>query len=640
MILFTGFHSAYADFSEEDLYKKIYEKFQFAPTETAITRVSGQMGMKKESVERILTTNPLELTIEGDLSQITKIPFCQSNRSEDILGRCLMEFQDLFKSVRSLAEYEVVLKEEISSGDRWTNGTLIDGSFDIIVDLNVIDVILFGPRAKAPQPRLPGSIIDGNETKLVDPLVQPFPPPDGPGSGDNRDGNGGGNNGNENNGDGNDNGSDDGNNNENDGSDNNDNDTTNPPDTTDDQNTFPDENSNTQNGEYGMCKDPDALYFGGDNTSSSNTPTPKEKTDDTSSQENTNTENGEKKDEKKSDENTQKKNDSQNGETRKNSGGAKNVSDPQKELPDLSGGNDDFDRGTYPDLDGIDSGGGCAGDEVDLFYGLLCIPKFCKDLICVNMYLTTKPAFSLAEQETPACIECIIERGYEILESMADVVEAPKSASTVGYSLSSFLSITKNLGIEFYLLPRALPFLNYNDPSKENSSKEIAKGMENDATGKPTPSEKSEKIAPENLPAPQEELLAEKEDGSSESTEPGADSPNYQLLKKMLKNDCKFVFQYFPGRADVSTSQLLSLCDDYMGSKKKEAWEQVVLTEAALPSDAQKKIDVDLQKEFFTNISASLERFREDVKSMTAVVLQMHPEKIDTSNTQCKKNLK
>src|SRR5687768_1255052 len=72
-----------------------------------------------------------------------------------------------------MAMYETVLATEIGAGDRWANGTLSDSSFDIIVDLNVIDVILFGPKAQIPEARLSGNVTSGRQRSFAD-LITPL----------------------------------------------------------------------------------------------------------------------------------------------------------------------------------------------------------------------------------------------------------------------------------------------------------------------------------------------------------------------------------------------------------------------------------------------------------------------------------
>src|SRR6185295_17276599 len=167
LLLLSGRVSA-ADFpGEQNLYNHVYEDLSQKPQEIALERVSKQLAISNSELQKILGG-------AADTALLGKLGFCGGTElTPTQIFACSTKVQDMFAEEELFASYEVPLEAEISAGDRWANGTLSDGSFDIVVDLNVIDVILFGASATVPTARTPGEIAPRRD-RLISELIPPL----------------------------------------------------------------------------------------------------------------------------------------------------------------------------------------------------------------------------------------------------------------------------------------------------------------------------------------------------------------------------------------------------------------------------------------------------------------------------------
>lgn len=178
----------------KNLYLRVYNDIKNTTPQIAVQRVAGFADVSVEDITALR---------DGEISLGTK-GLCGD--FFDGVMTCEREILDALEFETSLMELEVDMKEQLQASEIWANGSLADSGFDLIVDLNIIDVILFGKRANIflqrfedeekdqfinPQrglqelaniPRQPGDI-DNNDGDIFDPNNPlNFPPFDESGS--------------------------------------------------------------------------------------------------------------------------------------------------------------------------------------------------------------------------------------------------------------------------------------------------------------------------------------------------------------------------------------------------------------------------------------------------------------------------
>lgn len=461
-----------------------------------------------------------------------------------------------YDEIQELIGYETALTLEIASGDRWANGTLDDGSFDIIVDFNVIDVILFGDDAALPPPRIAGKVQeDSNYSRaprygdLVDPLL--FPPllGDDGGNGDGDGGDGGDGDGDGGDGDG------DGDGGDGDGGD------------------------GDGDGDSGpMCVDPEALFLAEQDQSEGGSGEIE----------------GEDSDSDSSDPSEDEEGDSAGVG---NEGEGSNVSDPIEELPDFAGEEDGYIRGEYPNLDDIEEDEGCEGEEIPVFNGMLCLPQFCDDILCVFTEIRPGRTFTLASVETPACIECIVRKGVEILETMEKTVETPQCTNKKGYGIRKRLFGGGE--IDFQAIPKPLPFLRYKTPDQTRPPSAILQDAQTAVLGQ-------------------------------------AEFSNFELAKEILSDDCSAILRLYPSNAVVSAQELFDQCTEDKEQKRLKTIGKLMSSHGGAPSTIESYQALERGNEFVVAVYQELYYLRANMESFTRAVQTLTPKNIKDVDVRCK----
>ncbi len=137
-------------FSAESFAKNFYgdikERVENEEKITVSGRVNFSTGLSHNIVEELMKGN---LSTENE-QQVRK--YCGE---EGLIFNSVCR-ENLKKTVvleMDLAEMETQMDLELSADEIWANGTLQDSPFDLVVDLNIIDVILFGTSAEIPLAR-------------------------------------------------------------------------------------------------------------------------------------------------------------------------------------------------------------------------------------------------------------------------------------------------------------------------------------------------------------------------------------------------------------------------------------------------------------------------------------------------------
>ncbi len=122
-----------------------------------------------------------------------------------------------------------------------------------------------------------------------------------------------------------------------------------------------------------------------------------------------------------------------------------------------------FRGGTYPDLRKYQNKKKCGAGEKSFFYGRICIPEFCNEMICVkiDMKTTTKPA-SVSNLN---CTECHIDRANTALDKMMGTLgqNTPNVNPMEPYFLRAIANLFKNVTSRITIIAKPLPFLVYDE---------------------------------------------------------------------------------------------------------------------------------------------------------------------------------
>lgn len=145
--------------ADDDTYfSSIYNKIKTSSHEEVLSRMSKQTGLSSSEVDDIL---------EGSISQEAITSLCKNDLKIDGLFQCMNELQNLYQFERSVAQTEAMEKELAYASEIWANGTKADSSFDLVVDLNIIDVIYFGSEAQIPKARIYDPFSDDNDETIT-----------------------------------------------------------------------------------------------------------------------------------------------------------------------------------------------------------------------------------------------------------------------------------------------------------------------------------------------------------------------------------------------------------------------------------------------------------------------------------------
>ncbi len=152
----------YFRFPEEDLYMTIYKKsdeieekalknMEMLLNISPVVAPSALAGETRSTVKEMVTT-PISEIIQRILKNNETVQdlniICKSSSILVDYYQCKEKIQKTYAQEIKILQQEYRLHWESLSESVWANGTLEDGSFDVLVDLNIIDTIFFGRNAK------------------------------------------------------------------------------------------------------------------------------------------------------------------------------------------------------------------------------------------------------------------------------------------------------------------------------------------------------------------------------------------------------------------------------------------------------------------------------------------------------------
>ena len=146
----------------EEFYGDILNKVEVEESVIVAKRVSYQSGLPEELIQMLIkgsVTNEGKRLIEQ---------WCGKGNSININSTCEENLLEQVELELDLAQLETQVGHDIIQDEIWANGTLRDAPFDLVVDLNVIDIILFGKESDIPLARW----ADDEETALNIPVAQ------------------------------------------------------------------------------------------------------------------------------------------------------------------------------------------------------------------------------------------------------------------------------------------------------------------------------------------------------------------------------------------------------------------------------------------------------------------------------------
>lgn len=130
--------SVYGDSNPQGLYLRIYESVKNDLGKKSLERISKQSTFSQSDIEQALEGNFTENLIEK-----CKALYNQSNLSSDLYS-CLSTLEENYNYEKRLVALETEMKGEGEANEIWSDGELSNSFFDLIVDLNIIEIILFG----------------------------------------------------------------------------------------------------------------------------------------------------------------------------------------------------------------------------------------------------------------------------------------------------------------------------------------------------------------------------------------------------------------------------------------------------------------------------------------------------------------
>lgn len=156
-------------FTVNDLYMNAYRSLDVNKSDNELTKktyysVAKSMGVEIVDLERMLLETPYEGCEEsygnqnkGHIACVENLiePFCPFPKGQRLwFVQCQAQLMDRLQKEYSRTRFQHIQHLSAKSAQAFTNGTLQDtggeDSFDIIVDLNIIDLILFGDKMTTP----------------------------------------------------------------------------------------------------------------------------------------------------------------------------------------------------------------------------------------------------------------------------------------------------------------------------------------------------------------------------------------------------------------------------------------------------------------------------------------------------------
>jgi len=152
------------DIGTKDMYTRIYCNMDLnvggenkEDDEILIEIVATQFGMNKETIKGILANDICESAKQLSKKEQTKLPAIVINAclNKDINNSDLLTALQNFTDIRNAYEKEKaiqfnqkMMKFKFEASEQYWDGNLLNAPFDLMVDLNLIEIVLFGSKAQ------------------------------------------------------------------------------------------------------------------------------------------------------------------------------------------------------------------------------------------------------------------------------------------------------------------------------------------------------------------------------------------------------------------------------------------------------------------------------------------------------------
>ncbi len=445
---------------QEKTLKQMSKKFSNAESGIKISPEDIQEVLNGNLTNRKNCFKDLKNTPNVSPSEVCISPlvrkYCTGNNPNNFSGyiACQKKLRETYTQQLQYNAFAKEMETYTRAHQAFTNGTLKDTGnqkFDIIIDLNILDVLLFGDKFTAPHnasPFFPHKTIAQTLQDIED--------------NNSENSNNSGNNTSETSGN-----SGETNNTENqENSENNTNSGANNSSENSENNTNTSENSHSGNiNTSEFCIDPEVLIFSDSNTSENN-----------SSENSGNTENT-------------PENSSENSDNQANENPEISLSNEEMQNGNYFSG-PEYEQGgdEYPDVDAIEElerergfRKDCSENERPLFGGRMCVPSFCTEIFCVRVVI--KEGHKQTNLRPLDCVECHIDKGNEALTPLMSTLgqNTPHTNPMEPNFMGAFAAFGHGFsGIKVYTQPKKLPFLVYDQgDSLTDQRKEKAKAEEN-----------------------------------------------------------------------------------------------------------------------------------------------------------------
>ncbi len=145
---FNFYRNAYCNItrdSNDEIYKILAEQF-------AVEDPKYDADLIKFILEKV-STESIQAYLEinyGDPDAIDKLPAAYAFGIDNIAeqSRLYLRVKNAYEREKVIHQSKESLKQQFKGRDMWANGSLLDSPFDLIVDLNLIEIALFGSQAK------------------------------------------------------------------------------------------------------------------------------------------------------------------------------------------------------------------------------------------------------------------------------------------------------------------------------------------------------------------------------------------------------------------------------------------------------------------------------------------------------------
>lgn len=156
MGFFIFMQSVFAGSFYSDIYKTVKE----SPGENARDRVSVQLGISKSTLKEIVNKTISSGELAGLCGSLMGLRVSEMTQADLLV--CADEISKLYDFELEIAKLENTQSQKALATEIWSNGTLADSEFDLVVDLNLIDVLFFSSTAAIPNARV-YNLFDGEK---------------------------------------------------------------------------------------------------------------------------------------------------------------------------------------------------------------------------------------------------------------------------------------------------------------------------------------------------------------------------------------------------------------------------------------------------------------------------------------------